>query len=40
MKADLGIYSHVVDVSGQCVSVSLGFNLDFSSCDNFVVLQY
>ena len=35
VKADLATYSHVVDVSGQCVSVSLitlGFKLDFSSC--------
>ena len=34
MKADLAIYSHVVDASGQCMSVSLilGFKLDFSSC--------
>ena len=31
-------YSHVVDAPGQCMSVSLilGFNLDFSSCDNLV----
>ena len=38
VKADLAIYSHVVDASGQCMSVSLilGFNLDFSSCDNLV----
>ena len=38
VKADLAIYSHVVDVSEQCMSVSLlfGFNLDFSSCDNLV----
>ena len=34
VKADLAIYSHVVDASGQCMSESLilGFNLDFSSC--------
>ena len=34
MKADLAIYSHIVDVSGQRMSVSLilGFKLDFSSC--------
>ena len=38
VKAGLAIYSHVVDASGQCMSVSLilGFNLDFSSCDNLV----
>ena len=38
VKEDLAIYSHVVDASGQCMSVSLilGFNLDFSSCDNLV----
>ena len=32
------MYSHLVDVSGQCMSVllMLGFNLDFSSCDNLV----
>ena len=38
MKADLAIYIQVVDVSGQCISVSLilGFNLDISSCDNLV----
>ena len=35
VKADLAIYSHAVDVSGQCMSESLtlGHNLDFSSCD-------
>ena len=35
VKANLAIYSHVVDASGQCMSVSLslGFNLDFSSYD-------
>ena len=34
VKADLAIYSHVVNASGQCMSESLilGFNLDFSSC--------
>ena len=34
----MAIYSHVVDASGQCWSVSLilGFNLDFSFCDNLV----
>ena len=33
MKADLAIYSQVLDVSGQCMSVSLmlGIILDFSS---------
>ena len=33
VKADLAIYSHIVDASGQCMSVSLmlGFKLDFSS---------
>ena len=38
VKADLAIYSHVVDVSGQCMSTSLtlGLNLDFSSCNNLV----
>ena len=38
MEADLAIYSHVIDASGQCMNVSLilGFNLDFSSCDNLV----
>ena len=38
VKVDLAIYSHVVDASGQCMSVSLilSFNLDYSSCDNFV----
>ena len=37
VKADLAIYSQV-DASGQCMSVSLilDFNLNFSSCDNFV----
>ena len=35
MKADLAIYSHTVDVGGQHMSESLtlGHNLDFSSCD-------
>ena len=33
VKADLAIYSHVLDLSGQCMSVSLmlGIKLDFSS---------
>ena len=33
VKADLAIYSHALDVFGQCKSVSviLGFKLDFSS---------
>ena len=33
VKADLAMYSHIVDVSGQCMSVSLilGCKLDFSS---------
>ena len=37
-KADLAIYSHVVDDSGQCKSVSLilAFTLDFNSCDTLV----
>ena len=37
MKAVLAIYSHVVDISVQCMSVSLilGFKLDFSSCANW-----
>ena len=36
VKVDLAIYSHTVDVSGQCMSESLilGHNLDFSSCDS------
>ena len=34
LKAGLAIYSHKVDVSGQCMSVSL--ILGFSSCDNLV----
>ena len=40
MKADLAIYSHVVDASGQCMSESIisGFNLDFSSSDILVRL--
>ena len=35
VKADPAIYSHAVDVRGQCMSESLilGHNLDFSSCD-------
>ena len=35
VKADLAIYSHAVDASGQCMSESLilGHNLDFSSYD-------
>ena len=38
VKADLAIYSHAVDFSGQCMSESLilGHNLDFSSCDILV----
>ena len=38
VKADLAIYSQVVDASGQYMRVSLilGFKLDFSSCDNLV----
>ena len=36
VKADLAVYSHVVDVSGQCMSMNvsliIGFTLDFSSC--------
>ena len=37
VKADLAIYSHVLDVSGWCMSVSLilGIKLDFSSCAIF-----
>ena len=38
VKADLAIYSHAVCVGGQCMSESLtlGHNLDFSSCDIMV----
>ena len=38
VKADLAIYSHTVDVAGQCMSESLmlGHNLDFSTCDILV----
>ena len=38
VKADLAIYSLTVDVGGQCMSESLtlGHNLDFSSCDIMV----
>ena len=38
VKADLAIYSQVVDASAQCMSVSLilGFNLDFSSYHSLV----
>ena len=38
MKAEVAIYSQVVDASGQFMSISLilGFNLDASSCDNLV----
>ena len=38
MKADLAIYSHKIDVAGQCMSESLmlGHNLDFSTCDILV----
>ena len=37
VKADLVIYSHVLDVSRQRMSVPLilGFKLDFSSCVNW-----
>ena len=28
MKADLDIYSHVVDASGQCMCAFIGLNLD------------
>ena len=38
VKADLAIYRHAVDASGQCMSESLILlhNLDFSSCDILV----
>ena len=38
MKADLAIYSHVVDAAGQCMSESLTLvhNLNFSTCDILV----
>ena len=38
VKADLAIYSHTVDVAGQCMceSLMLWHNLDFSSCDILV----
>ena len=38
MKEDLAICNHVVDVSRQYMSASLilGFNLDFSACDNLI----
>ena len=38
VKADLAIYSHAVNVDGQCMSESLtlAHNLDFSSCDIMV----
>ena len=38
MEADLAVYSHAVDASGQCMSESLilRHNLDFSSCDILV----
>ena len=38
VKADLAIYSHAIDVGGQCMSESLtlAHNLDFSSCDIMV----
>ena len=38
MKVGLAIYSHAVDVGGQCMSESLilRHNLDFSSCDIMV----
>ena len=34
VKADLAIYSHIVDASEQYMNASLilGFKLDFSSC--------
>ena len=37
VKADLAIYSHVLDISGWCMSVSLilSIKLDFSSCANW-----
>ena len=37
VKAYLAIYSHILDVSGQCMSVSLilGIKLDFISCANW-----
>ena len=37
VKADLAIYSKVLDVSGQCMSISLilFIKLDFSSCANW-----
>ena len=38
VKADMGIYSHRVNVLGQCMREPLiiGHNLDFSSCDIMV----
>ena len=38
VKADLAIYSHAVDVGGQCMSESLTlkYNFGFSSCDILV----
>ena len=38
VKADLAIHGHVVDVSGQWMSVSLtlGLKLEFNSCGNLV----
>ena len=38
VKTDLAIYNHVLDASGQCMSVSiiLGLNLGFDSCDSLV----
>ena len=37
MKADLTMYSHVLDISGRCMSVSLVLfiKLDFISCANW-----
>ena len=37
VKTDLAIYSHVVDVSEECLGASLiCFNLDFSSSNNLI----
>ena len=37
VKANMAIYSHIIDVSGRYMSVSLilCFKLDFSSCANW-----
>ena len=37
VKANLATYSHILDVSGRCMSVSLtlGIKLDFNSCANW-----